>query len=154
MIQAPNNKGTYMKKNIVHFLYALLFFTTHFIFPYQVRASNFYRPRAKTLRRIAKNLGLATAIDKIRNHALFNLEQADLLQAFPTFRSNFFTKSSIVKTKSGAIYTVPTLLTALKNLEEVLRTIQQNASYDYISEVNKVLNAIQEFLIELEKINQ
>lgn len=141
-----------MKQHILPVIYIALLSSCSAIHAYQVSASNFYSPRPKTLRRIAKNLSLAIAIDKIHTHPLLNPEQADLLRAFPTFRSNFFIKTSTIKTKNGTTYAVPELMVGIKKLEETMRAIQQDASYTYKAQVDKVLSALQEFLVEMEKI--
>lgn len=119
---------------------------------YQIKASNFYTPRPKTLRRIAKNLALAKAIETLYTHPLFTVEQQDLLRAIPTFISTYFTKTSTVKTTSGATLTVEQLIVGLKKLEVTLLAIQQQSATTKSGQPDKVVRAIQELLVELEKI--
>lgn len=141
-----------MKKIITRILCATAALTSIITQPYTVNASNFTKPRAKTLRRIAKNLGLAVAIDRIYLHPAFTPDQQILLKSIPSFISNKFTPQSIVQLKNGERLSIKQALQLLKQLETILAAIIQDPTLKEANSFEMVLKSAQRLTDNLDKI--
>jgi hypothetical protein len=141
-----------MKKRSLHAFIAGLVSIPFATYSYQIKPSNFYTTRPKTLRRIAKNVSLALAIDKIYKHQLFSEEDADLLKQIPVFRCNFFNKQSTIETKKGISYSLLELIAGLKKIDFLLAQIQDDPECQDKMACSKVAQAVAELIEKLEKI--
>lgn len=122
------------------------------LYPYTVNASNFTKPRAKTLRRIAKNLSLAVAIENIYLHPRFTIDQQVLLKSIPSFISGKFTQKSIIQLRDGSRFTLEHTIEELKKLETTLLTITQDPCLEDKSAFEKVLKSVHQLYENMEKI--
>ena len=119
---------------------------------YTVNASNFTKPRAKTLRRIAKNLSLAIAIETVYMHASFTQDQRVLLKSIPSFISSTCTQKSIIQLKDGSKLTLEHTIDALKKLEATIKALTQDPSMTEKAAFEKVLKSIGLLIEHLEKV--
>lgn len=140
-----------MKKNslIISLSLAIIPLNTH---SYTVNVSNFTKPRPKTLRRIAKNLSLALAIDTIHTNPIFTPEQQVLLKSIPLFISGKFTSKSIVQLKDGSRFTLEHTIPELKKLEITLLALTQDQALAEKSSYEKVLKSVTQLIEHLGKI--
>ena len=140
-----------MKKSSV-ILSMSLAITTFTLEPYTVNASNFTKPRAKTLRRIAKNLSLAVAIEAIYLHPRFTAEQQILLKSIPSFISGKFTPKSLIQLRDGSRFTIEHTIQELKKLEATILIIIQDPAQSDKSPFEKVIKSVRQLFENLEKI--
>jgi hypothetical protein len=140
-----------MKKNNTLAILSLAI-ATWTIHPYTMNVSNFTKPRPKTLRRIAKNLSLAVAIESIYTHSAFKPEQQVLLKSIPSFISSKFTPKSIIQLKDGTRLNLEQAVDKLRELEVILQAIIQDSSTQGLSSFKKVAESVNLLRENLEKI--
>jgi hypothetical protein len=140
-----------MKLRIARIAFILAF--AHTAHAYQVQASNFYRPRPKTLRRIARNFHLAVAIDKIYTNPRFTKEQQELLKSLPIFVRNAFTPASVFQLRNGQRVDIKELQHSLKGLEHtIIAIVSSEPLHENSADFNKVLKAISDFMGALDTL--
>lgn len=145
-------KRNNMKKKYVYMACIVLLSICSAAQAYTVNASNFTKPRAKTLRRIAKNLSLALAIESIYVHPGFSADQQILLKSIPSLLSGKFTQESIIQLRDGSRLTLENTIEELKKLEATITVSLQDPALAGKSSYHKVLKSVSQLIEHLEKI--